>query len=57
MGFKEMNAVAQLQTDIEQVIDKYLYELDIASVIGVLEVIKHNVIQMHNNEGPDAANN
>ena len=45
-----MNTVSQLQKDIEQVIDARLYEIDIASVIGVLEVIKHNIIQMHNNE-------
>ena len=45
-----MNTVSQLQKDIEQVIDARLFELDIASVIGVLEVIKHNIIQMHNNE-------
>lgn len=45
-----MNAVNQLQEDIEQTIDKYLFELDIASVIWVFEVIKYNVIQMHNNE-------
>ena len=45
-----MNVVSQLQKDIEESIDKYLFELDIASVIGVLEVIKHNIIQMSNNE-------
>lgn len=45
-----MNVVSQLQKDIEKVIDARLYEIDIASVIGVLEVIKHNIIQMHNNE-------
>lgn len=45
-----MTVVSHLQKDIEQVIDARLYEIDIASVIGVLEVIKHNIIQMHNNE-------
>jgi hypothetical protein len=45
-----MNTVSQLQKDIEKAIDARLYEIDIASVIGVLEVIKHNIIQMHNNE-------
>jgi hypothetical protein len=45
-----MNTVSQLQKDIEKVIDERLYEIDIASVIGVLEVIKHNIIQMHNEE-------
>jgi hypothetical protein len=45
-----MNTVSQLQKDIEQVIDARLYEIDIASVIGVLEVIKHNIIRMHNDE-------
>lgn len=45
-----MNVVSQLQKDIEESTDKYLFELDIASVIGVLEVIKHNIIQMSNNE-------
>lgn len=51
-----MNIVAILQKDIEQVIDAHLYEIDIASVIGVLEVIKHNIIQMHNNEEDGAIN-
>ena len=45
-----MNTVAILQRDIEQAIDARLYEIDIASVIGVLEVIKYNIIKMHNNE-------
>ena len=45
-----MNVVSQLQKYIEESTDKYLFELDIASVIGVLEVIKHNIIQMSNNE-------
>jgi len=45
-----MSVVSKLQEDIENVIDSYLYEIDIASVIGVLEVIKNNIIGLHNNE-------
>ena len=42
-----MNTIDNLQKDIQSTIDKYQYEVDLASVLGVLEVIKHNLIIMY----------
>ena len=50
------NTVDEFQAQLENLIGRYsgFHGLDLASAIGVLEVVKHNLIEQHKQEIDDA---
>lgn len=53
------NTVDEFQANIENLIGRFseFRDLDLASAIGVLEVVKHNLIEQHKQDSDDATNN
>ena len=50
------NTVDEFQSQLENLIGRYsgFHGMDLASAIGVLEVVKHNLIEQHKQEIDDA---
>jgi hypothetical protein len=53
------NAVDEFQAQLENLIGRYsgFHGMDLASAIGVLEVVKHNLIEQHKQGIDDATHN